>query len=312
MADERVRRGLASAIALLSGLSAVALLRGSAGATAPLTRAAPAVAPVPVERAAVERSLGCQGAAHADHAVVVLVPGTGQSPEASFGTGYLRALPTAGFDSCTLHLPDRGLGDIQRSAAYLAEAVRLLAGSGRRVAVVAHSQGGLVARWAVRRWPDLASDVDDVVMLTTPNAGLPSADRTCLRACPPAVRQMRSGSHFLAVLGAEAPPGPVGWTAIVSATDPLVDPAHGELGAAEGIVVQAVCPGRRVDHASVLVDAAVFAVVVDALTHVGPADPARVDHRACGQGRLPGASVHLTGDPAPGDPAPVTIEPPLA
>src|SRR5207302_4523712 len=107
---------------------------------------------------------------------------------------------------------------------------------------------------------------------------------------------------------ASTPPATrVGWTSVLSVSDGIVDPAHGELANASNVVVQALCPGRPVDHTNLLTDAVVFALVRDALTHPGPADLHRVDAAVCRQAGVPGAAVGL-GSPAP-DPPLVTAEP---
>ncbi|MDP2775880.1 MAG: hypothetical protein Q8O61_20165 [Nocardioides sp.] len=43
--------------------------------------------------------------------------------------------------------------------------------SGRRIAVVGHSQGGALPVWAVKFWPGVAGRVTDVVSLAGPFGG---------------------------------------------------------------------------------------------------------------------------------------------
>ncbi|OXR46988.1 hypothetical protein B7C42_00104 [Nocardia cerradoensis] len=52
-------------------------------------------------------------------------------------------------------------------------------------------------------------------------------------------------------------------------------------------MIQDVCSGRVAEHGSLLIDAAGFGLVLDALAHPGPADPSRVDHAVCAQLALP-------------------------
>ncbi|MGH2687542.1 MAG: hypothetical protein ACRDKW_01855, partial [Actinomycetota bacterium] len=51
-------------------------------------------------------------------------------------------------------------------------------------------------------------------------------------------------------------------------------------------------------HVGLAADAPAVALVLDALTHPGPADPARIDRRTCLQATVPGAPLgDLRGDP---------------
>lgn len=162
--------------------------------------------------------------------------------------------------------------------------------SGRRVSLVGHSQGADEIRWAVRWWPDVRSDVDDLVTIEGADRadGVASAECT-LGRCYPAAWQFRPGAMFMDALNrVPTPPGP-SYTTIRSLTDVGVQPAWpesaavGSIDGATNILVQDICPGRVVDHAESLVDAAEVAVALDALAHPGPADPARIDRAVCGQ-----------------------------
>ena len=57
------------------------------------------------------------------------------------------------------------------------------------------------------------------------------------------------------------------------------------------VPIQDVCPGRPVNHASLLDDAVVYALVIDAMTRRGPADPARIPATVCAQAFMPGVSA---------------------
>src|SRR5438105_548448 len=88
---------------------------------------------------------------------VLLLPAAQRTPEANWDGGYTRALALSGRVACTMPLVANGAGDIQDSAEYVVYAVRELARrSGKRIAIVAHSQGGFAAVWALKYWPDLA------------------------------------------------------------------------------------------------------------------------------------------------------------
>ena len=272
-------------------------------------------------------ALHCAAPVRPGHSPVLLVHGTFTNDDESWGWGYAKALPRLGYGTCTVTLPDRAVGDIQVATEYVVAAVRTLAGaSGADVDVVTHSQGGLEARWALRWWPAVRDDVDDLVMLAAPNHGTSVAGvATAAGASCPACWQMRPGSAFLTALNAgDETPGAVSYTSIYSAFDEVVPevppPPTSALTGARNILVQDVCAGRPVEHLALLGDGAVFALVVDALAHPGPADPARMGPLACLQTILPGADPVafadvVAGDVAdpglPGDPL-STAEPPLA
>jgi hypothetical protein len=133
---------------------------------------------------------------------------------------------------------------------------------------------------------------------------------------------MRFGSHFLTALNrGDETPGDVDYTSVFSQNDELVQPpSSARLDGAVNVLVQDLCPGRSVHHGGALHDAAVFAVVLDALTHPGPADPARVDRAACLRPWMPGVDEPVTGNAMLYGPAflallqhdTVPAEPPLA
>ena len=268
---------------------------------------------------------------HSRQEPVLLVHGTGLTAEESWAWNYAKLLPAAGFDVCTVTLPHRAMTDIQVSAEYVAFAVEWMRAAGhRRVAVITHSQGGMEARWAVRWWPSVQRDVDDLVLLASPNHGIAAAD-LCADSgnCWPAVWQMASRSHFLHALNSvDETPGDVAITNLYSRTDELVEPSttvplHPDSPSdLANVAVQDLCP-RVVHHAGMLTDAVVWALVIDALTHRGPASASRVPTSVCAQIFAPGLTATdvaggnaiLYGDaasqgfaPAPG----VSAEPPLA
>jgi triacylglycerol lipase len=137
----------------------------------------------------------------------------------------------------------------------------------------------------VRWWPELRALVDDVVMIATPNHGSVFADVSCVTDCLPALWQTRTGSRLLAALNqGDETPGAVDYTSVFSTTDPVIQPATtAPVAGAANVAVQDVCPGRVVEHAQAVFDAAVHAVVLDALRHRGPAVAARVRRASCAQ-----------------------------
>lgn len=239
---------------------------------------------------AMEDALDCPDAFDdPDREPLLLVHGTFATPEENWGWNYAAALPAAGWDVCTVRLPERSNADIQISSEYVVHAVRQMAArSGEPVDVMGHSQGGLQPRWAVKWWPDVQAAVDDLVMLATPNHGTVPADLAYEFGCFPACYQMASQSNFIAALNRDGEtPGDISYTSIYSLTDQLVQPAAPEPTAAiEGaanILVQDLCPGRPVEHVQFAYDAVVHSMVIDALTNSGPADPSRFDPLTCAE-----------------------------
>lgn len=242
---------------------------------------------------------------HSGREAVLLVHGTGLTAEQSWSWNYSRALPQEGFDTCTVTLPDQALGDIQVASQYVVYAIeRIAARTGRRVDVITHSQGGMEARWTVRWWPTVRAEVDDLVLLASPNHGIYAAD-VCAASgsCWPAVWQMAEQARFLSALNAGSEtPGRVSYTDVYSLTDELVEPSSTVplRGGANtsNLAIQSICPGRVVHHAGLLEDAVAGAIVMDALTHPGPADTARIDPTTCLGAFMPyvGAQEALAGN----------------
>jgi triacylglycerol lipase len=239
-------------------------------------------------------ALKCPDAFAPGHEPVLLVHGTGLDAEESWSWNYAKALPKLGYSACTVTLPDDALGDIQTSTEYVVFAVRRIAArSGRRVDVITHSQGGMEGRWAVRWWTTARAATDDLVLLASPNHGIAPAD-ACRASgnCWPAVWQMGTEARFIEALNrGDETPGTVSYTNVYSANDELVQPASTvPLEGAANVLLQSVCPGRPVHHGGLVDDAAAWAIVEDALTHAGPADPARAGAAACAAAFMPGVS----------------------
>lgn len=255
--------------------------------------------PLTVPSAALRAALSCPASfAHSrQHEPVLLVHGTGLNAQQSWAWNYGQVLPRQGFDVCEVTLPDHALGDIQVATQYVVWAIEQIAArSGRRVDVITHSQGGMEGRWAVRWWPRARADVDDMVLIASPNHGISTSD-ACGDSgnCWPAVWQMRTTAAFIHVLNSEteAPAGP-SYTNVYSLTDELVEPSStvpmGGTNVAN-VAVQSLCPGRAVNHAGLLDDAVAYAITMDALGHAGPADPARVGPLVCTQAFMPGITA---------------------
>lgn len=115
----------------------------------------------------------------------------------------------------------------------------------------------------------------------------------CTPSCVAPFWQMRQRSQFIRALNQDdETPGDVSYTSVYSRTDQFVQPSQPNDGTASliggtTIAVQDVCPTRIVEHIGVVSDAVVYAVVyavvMDAITHPGPASVSRINASVCGQ-----------------------------
>lgn len=275
-------------------------------------------APYSVDLNTLDRALDCRAGVDGSgrSEPVLLVHGTGVTRERNWSVGYWPALAHAGFEVCWVQLPSGALGDIQDSAEYVARAIEVMHDQGGEpVDVLAHSQGGLDARWAIRYFPSGAW-VDDYVGFASPNHGTTTVARYLARhgRCFKACWQMRPGSDFLGALNdGDETPGSISYTSLYTSADRVVIPPDtARLEGGTNIRLQDVCPVRPVDHALMAVDALTWELALDALTHAGPADPARLSRGVCLRTTLPGARLELAGGgPDTTGAGPTTEEPPL-
>jgi hypothetical protein len=144
--------------------------------------------------------------------------------------------------------------------------------------------------------------VDDVIGMAGSNHGTTTAGfcRPGVLACPPADWQQGVQSNFIAALnsGAETFAG-ISYTEIFTHTDEVVTPnnrdatavsaLHTGRGEITNVATQDICPLDLYEHLTVgTVDPVTYALVMDALTHRGPADPARISRSVCHQLVQPG------------------------
>jgi triacylglycerol esterase/lipase EstA (alpha/beta hydrolase family) len=320
-------------VVLVLGLGGVASAQAGrpTGGYAPLDRPGPALS---VPAATLAASLHCNGPlTRRGPAPVLLVPGTTMDPQVGFSWNYERAFDRLGRRWCAVTLPFDATGDIQVAGEYVVHAVRTMSrASGQQVDVLGWSQGGMVPRWALRFWPDTRALVDDVIGLSPSNHGTAVADVACQLSCNPSFWQQRSISAFIAALnsGAETFAG-ISYTVAYTRLDQVVVPNAGPRpssglttggGAVATIATQDVCPANTADHFAIgSYDAVGYAIAMDALTHPGPAVPARIARSVCLQPFQPGvdpatfatdyaAFVAYAGD-SDGNAADVPAEPPL-
>lgn len=280
--------------ALLAGLCAVLLTACGGGSASSPAGDGLSEPGFETETSALNEALVCNPFTQAGP-VVLLVHGTFTHGEEQWSWNYEPLLLEQGYDVCIVTYPDRGLGDAQISAEYIVNAIDQIADSGRKVSVVGHSQGGMGPRWALRWWPSLREKVEDMVLLASPNHGLEFAEFSGFGQPVPAVFfQFRIDSNYMQALNSEdETPGEIDYTNIYTQFDELVQPVSPEPTAAldwqqdnprvANILIQDVCPGRIVEHATIgLSDRATFELVLDALAHPGPASPQRAGSEICG------------------------------
>ena len=297
----------AALLALLTSVLVVPSLltapSGTAAGTgyAPLNRPGPALR---VPRTTLAAALTCHNDLRtAPGEPVLLSPATGVTPEQNYSWNYERAFRAQKRAWCTVTMPYRTLGDIQTAGEYLVYAIRTMhAKAGRRIAVMGHSQGGMSMRWALRFWPDTRAMVDDVIGMAGSNHGTSSAAIALPPGAklPPASLQQGAGSAFIKALnsGAETFSG-ISYTEIYTHTDEVVQPnstaanssssLHGGGGMITNVATQSICRGDIYEHLTVgTIDPTTYALVMDALTHRGPADPSRIGRASCSKLYQPG------------------------
>ncbi len=257
--------------------------------------------PLSVPQSKLDAALNCTGDLDgATRTPVLLVPATGVNPHANYSWNWQPYLSSLGIPWCSVEAPGNSMGDIQVAGEYIVNAIRtMFHRAGRKISVMGHSQGGMSPRWALRWWPDTRAMVDDQIGFAPSNHGTSSADLVCLPGCSPAFMQQRASAQFIAALnsGQETFPG-ISYTAIYTHTDWVVIPnlddtgsssLHGGGGRITNVAIQDICPLDLNEHLLVgTQDPVAAALAIDAITHDGPADPARIPGTVCLQLLMPG------------------------
>jgi hypothetical protein len=290
---------------LLAGLAGV-VPATAAQEFAPVDQAGPALSPSPAALAAALKCEGSEEALRAAAHPVLFVPATGVTPEQNYDWNWKPALREAGVPFCTIELPDHSLGDIQTAGEYVTYAIREVhRRAGKRISLIGHSQGGMVFRWALRFWPDTRAMVDDAIGFAGSNHGTTVLDAlpTCRTfGCPIASLQQQRTSRFIAALNSRQETfAGISYTNIRTRYDEVVTPsnttdpaeASSSLTTGDGritnVAIQDVCPGELSEHLLVgTTSNTSYALAMDALTHDGPADPARIPASVCASPIMPG------------------------
>lgn len=277
---------------------------------APVDRPGPALT---VDQQWMDSALSCTAdVASSPTTPVLLMHGGGGSSKTHNAWNYQKAFIAQQIPFCTLDLTYDGTlhrqTDYQIVAEYIVNAIRTMHEMrGGKISMLTQSFTGPISRWALRFWPDTRAMVDDLVQLMPPNHGTsPSADILCVASsvinlapggkCPPAFVQLKNSSHWMQALNSiqETFPG-ISYTPIVSKFDELIgippngaaesgflNPAGADPGQVTNVALQDICPLDVSDHIFGLgVSSAGYALVMDALTHPGPAVPSRIDRSIC-------------------------------
>lgn len=277
-------------------------LSTSAGSAHRAAKAEPKLTTPPGKLAA---ALHCSGNLRTGHSEpVLLIHGTAATGREAWvaPNDFASILRARGFATCYVDLPKYALGDIQTSAEYVVAAVRSMSARAKRpIAIYAHSQGGLLMRWALTYWPSLRPKVADAVSAAGShhgtNGGRLKSELNALcngPGCPPAFWQQMLDSHLLAAInnGRDETPGHTAWTTIRTSGDDIVQPVRGAaLTGASNILIQKVCPGRKANHDDARFDSVSFAALIDALRHTGPAKTSRFSKHVCDKPYAPGLNA---------------------
>jgi hypothetical protein len=298
----------------IAGLAASVLATGAATASPQLRAPGASGAardkepPITIRAAALRASFHCKGAVKgAKKEPIMLVTGTGATGDEAYTIGQ-GAFEHAGNPVCYINYPDDMTADIQTSVQYLVYGIRRESRMyGGKIAVFGISQGGLLPRIALTYWPDLRRKVSDVVAAagtqhgTTLVAGPNGKKCSATNPCIPAGWQQAAGSRLLAAINREPieAPGPTSWTTVRSSTDEVVQPQTGKhpssvLKGATNILIQKICPGRKVSHIGTALDSVTFAAFMDAITHPGPAKISRLPKNVCSHPYAPGLNATTT------------------
>lgn len=236
---------------------------------------------------------------------IMVVTGTGYTGAEAYEIGKV-VLGNFGRPVCYVDFPYRTTGDVQVSAEYLVNGIRRMYKlGGQKIAMLGVSQGGLLMRWALTYWPSLRTKVTDAVSIAGTQHGtnlIKKGACSLTSPCTPATWQQAAGSNLLKTLNRQPDesPGPTDWTTLRSATDETVQPQTGKhptssLKGASNILIQDICPGRKVGHIPSALDSVTYEALVDAFTHKGPAKVSRFAKNVCDHLMAPGAGRRSIG-----------------
>lgn len=321
---------MASRVLLAAAASLVLAASATAASFAPADHPGPKLG-APALR--LSKALSCSpGVRDAQRTPVLLVQGTGASSKANWSWTYEPALDQLAIPWCAIDLPRHATGDIQVNGEYVVYAIRTMYRlAGGRIAIIGHSQGGMVPRWALRFWPGTRRMVGDLIGFAPSNHGTTRLGNCRDGSCSAADWQQLAGTSFYRALNsyAETWRG-ISYTNIYTHTDeeerPNLDDSgvsslHSGAGLITNVAIQDICPADVNEHVLIgLIDPVAYALAVDALEHRGPARRARIDPGVCALELQPGIDPLTYADDSAAaladfegyEPREVTSEPPLA
>ncbi|CAO5148552.1 triacylglycerol lipase [Frankia sp. AiPs1] len=176
--------------------------------------------------------------------------------------GFRRVVP--------VQLPLR-TASVEDGARVLARMVARIAGDDGHVNVIAHSLGGLIARYYVQR---MGGDrqVDTLITLASPHGGTRLAELVPRPLPYPLLRQLRPDSSLIAELAEPAPGCRTRIIAVAAALDTVVRPAQATVHHPDLDVVNLTVPG--LGHQSLAFSGAVAHQVTTWLAESAPDAPA--------------------------------------
>jgi hypothetical protein len=307
--------GLVAAVAVPANAASAAASTAAARTTAASPATAPPFAPVDqpapaltTPEADLAASLTCSaGLAGATTEPVLLIPATGVNSAQNYSWSWEPFLTAHHIPWCASDQPGAAATNMLNlvdRVDYLVYAIRYMHQiSGRKIALIGASQGGMIERWPLRFFPDTRAMVDDVISLDGDNHGTLDGDLVCAAAlCAPAFWQQAIGSRFITALnsGQETFPG-ISYTDVYTVTDDVVAPNLPGIatttplsgpGDITNVAVQQLCPTMVTEHLILASSNPVAAqLALDALSHPGPAAP-----------RVPPSTCALPPDAMPGMP----------
>jgi esterase/lipase len=222
-----------------------------------LANSASAQAPSPGISPPGANDFSCKPTSHHTRPIV-LVHGTAADMSISWNS-LSPMLADQGYCVFALDYGGRGLGPIEDSAATLKDFIdHVLDSTGaRKVAIVGHSQGGMMPRYYMK-FLGGAKDVAELIGLVPSNHGTDTPLAPLVPNCPACLEQV-AGSPFLQKLneGDETPGKRISYTQITT-----------------NVVVQDKCPADITEHVGIIYDPVALQWVENALHRKGrPADP---------------------------------------
>jgi triacylglycerol lipase len=190
------------------------------------------------------------------------------------------ALTKLGYCVHTFNYGNYGTAEIAHSAKKLATFVdTVLAGThAKKVSIVGHSQGGMMARYYVK-FLGGKGKVDDLIGLSPSNHGTVNPAIVASGVPCEACNEQLAGSAFLQKLnrGSETP-GPVDYTVLETLDDLILVPytsafLSGPSSRVTNVTLQSDCPAAFITHLGMPSDPIVLQWIENALGRKGPASP---------------------------------------